>query len=84
MSFTRPATSAALSLSLTGSMARSGPCPTGDLGRNARSEQRSNEDLQRLITMILRRSAFAEGTLAHAIEQGWIHRILDRMRTISA
>lgn len=36
-------------------------------------------DLCKLVTLLVRQERFAEGTLAHAIEQGWMHRILARM-----
>lgn len=47
-------------------------------------ERADLDDLRRLLTMLVRQDRFAEGTLAHAIEHGWIHAVLDRMRTICA
>jgi hypothetical protein len=46
-------------------------------------ERASLGDLQQLLTLIIRQERFAEGTLLHAAEQGWIHRILDRMRSLT-
>lgn len=45
-------------------------------------ERATLDDLQRVLTLLIRQDRFAEGTLAHAVEQGWIHRVLDRMRVI--
>ncbi|MCW2974594.1 MAG: hypothetical protein JWN72_2867 [Thermoleophilia bacterium] len=46
-------------------------------------ERASLRDLQQLLTLLVRQERFAEGTLDHAVGQGWIHRILDRMRAVS-
>ncbi|MBC7459866.1 MAG: hypothetical protein H7287_00750 [Thermoleophilia bacterium] len=46
-------------------------------------ERATLRDLQQLITLLIRQERFAEGTLEHAVQQGWIHRILDRMRAVS-
>ena len=42
-------------------------------------ERATLADLQRLLTLLIRQERFAEGTLAHAVEQGWIHAMLHRM-----
>lgn len=47
-------------------------------------ERADLDDLRRLLTMLVRQDRFAEGTLTHAIEHGWIHAVLDRMRSICA
>lgn len=45
-------------------------------------ERADLDDLRRLLTMLVRQDRFAEGTLAHAVKRGWIHAVLDRMRTV--
>ncbi|MCW2955416.1 MAG: hypothetical protein JWO69_285 [Thermoleophilia bacterium] len=42
-------------------------------------ERATMAELQRLLTLLVRQEKFAEGTLAHAVEQGWLHHILARM-----
>jgi len=45
-------------------------------------ERTSLEELRQLLTMLIRQERFAEGTLAHAVERGWLHAILAQMRTL--
>lgn len=39
-------------------------------------ERADLDDFRRLLTMLVRQDKFAEGTLAHAVEQGWLHATL--------
>lgn len=47
-------------------------------------ERASLDDVRRLLTMLVRQERFAEGTLAHAAEHGWLHAALARMRDVSS
>ena len=47
-------------------------------------ERAGFDELRRVLTMLLRQERFADGTVAHAVEQGWIHRVLHRMREVCA
>lgn len=46
-------------------------------------ERTTMDDLRRLLTYLIRQDRFAEGTLAHAVDQGWVGGILERMRTLA-
>ena len=45
-------------------------------------ERTNVADLQRLLTLLIRQDGFIEGAHRYAVEQGWFHAVLGRMRAI--